>query len=132
MPEEIEKAAEYLSLSVQDFFNEYLGVDWWVDYPDDVFVLAPAIKGKRTGTEYPSDPRDECVFYENGMCKIHAVKPFECKEMMHNEESPGRHESVRDAWATEKNQKWIEDLLGREPESEELSSRSVMSIMGGW
>ena len=121
MPDEIEKVAEYLGLSLQELFDTKIGVDWWVD-DEDIFVLAPATINMSAGEEYPANPIGQCAFYENGLCSIHPVKPFECKKYHHTEQSAvnERHKSVADAW--EKHQKQIVDLLGREPIAEEPES----------
>ena len=119
MPGEVEKVAEYLDIPLQELFNTKLGVDWWVA-DEDIFVLAPATTNMDMGTEYPANPKGQCVFYENGLCSIHAVKPFECREFIHGDDKVGeRHEAVANAWQDSQSQ--IVELLGREPESEEYS-----------
>lgn len=117
MPGEAEKAAEYLGISLQEFFNQYLGINWWVA-DNDIFVLAPAIIDMTPGKEYPGDPRGECIFFKKDLCAIHVVKPFECAECIHTESegvSNQRHHEVAEAWKD--HQKQIEELLGRKPES---------------
>ena len=116
LPGETEKAAKHLKLSMKKFFNQYLGVDWWVG-SNPIFVLAPAIVGASAGSEYPGDPRGQCVFFTKGLCGIHPVKPFECAQMVCNEREDGsdtRHESVAMKWVDHQAQ--IVKLLGREPE----------------
>lgn len=114
-PGEVEKVAEHLDVSIDKLFRHKLAVDWW-EAEKDVFVLAPALKGEEAGTEYPGDPRAECVFFQNGLCEIHPVKPFECKEANHNrEKSRSDHQHASDAWNTPEYQAKIEKLLGRKP-----------------
>jgi hypothetical protein len=116
LPGEAEIAAEYLGLSLQEFFKKYLAVNWWED-TSDIFVLAPALVGEETGAEYPADPRGQCVFFIDGLCAIHPVKPFECAQLVCDDPNiADRHEGVAKAWA--ENQTQITELLGREPESE--------------
>ena len=117
MPGEAEKTAKYLKLSFQDFFNKYLGVDWWED-DTPIFTLAPAIVGEETGSEYPGNPKGQCVFFNNNeLCDIHPVKPFECARMNCDETNiNGCHEKVAKAWVD--NQTQIIELLGREPKTE--------------
>ena len=73
------------------------------------------------GEMYPSNPRGECVHYENGLCAIQDVKPFECAEYMHGDdrdESASRHRGISEAWAEA--QDMIENadqLRGRMPDS---------------
>ena len=126
-PEEILKVAELLNLTEQELFDKYLGVDWWeAGYcggravENDIFLLAPAIITMTPGSEYPGDPHGACIFYKEGKCGIHEVKPFECKSYFHGsrpeEISFTRSEIVR-LWETE--QVKIVELLGREPETSE-------------
>jgi len=116
LPNEAEKAADYLGMSLQEFFNRYLGVNWWVDDPD-IFVLAPALVGEETGAEYPGDPRGTCVFFnQDGLCDIHIVKPYECAELNCNKKKDtDPHEMARTKWKDHQGQ--IIELLGREPEA---------------
>ena len=134
MPGEAEKAAKYLNMSLQDFFNQYLGVNWWeadAKTDNDIFVLAPAIAGMQTGSEYPADPRGECVFFENGLCKIHPVKPFECAQFIHGDQTVSeRHWKVAKAW--QEHQSQINSLLGHRPEASEFLHGGLFGLLGGW
>ena len=127
MPGEVEKVAEYLGMPLQELFDEKLGVDWWVT-DGNIFVLAPATTSMDAGIEYPGNPKGQCIFYENGLCSIHSVKPFECREFIHSEDdglSGKRHKAVADAWQDKQAQ--IVELLGREPEAEETSIFDIFS-----
>ncbi len=122
LPDEIREAAEYLSLSEKEFFDKYLGVDWYENSSDDTFVLAPAIIEMYPGEEYPANPRGQCVFFNNGLCDIHSVKPYECKESYHTDTDKllkRKHLSVAQAWVIY--QEKISILLGRDPISEYYS-----------
>ncbi len=128
MPGEAEKVADYLGKSLQELFDTHLGVDWWVS-DLDVFLLTPATKNMESGQEYDSNPRGVCVFFDNGLCTIHSVKPYECKEYMHNDTSTkvsNRHKLVADAWHDYQDS--IGALLGREPQSLELSLLNMFSL----
>lgn len=117
-PGEAEKAAELLGMSLQDFFDKYLAVDFWGDGKERVFLLSPAIKGEKTGGMTPYDPRGECIFYVNGLCGIHDAKPFECAIYMHDtkiDDLRVEHEKVKDLWAKKKWQQQVQKLLGRKP-----------------
>ena len=109
MPGEAENAAKYLNMSLKKFFNTYLGVDWFENYKGtnlDIFVLAPVIKSGDPGTEYPADPEDTCIFFNNSLCDIHEVKPFECYSLRCGDDPEtnfNRHKKVAQAW--EKNEK---------------------------
>jgi len=125
-PGEAEKAAEYLGLNLADFFAKHLMVDWFeADGRDeielDTFVLSPAIVGKKAGSEFPADPHGRCVFFLDGKCIIHTVKPFECREFLHTETShevKKRHLDVAKSWSSKKEQDLIRNLLGRNPVAE--------------
>lgn len=116
VPGEAEKAADYLDVTLKELFDTKLMVDWWSNYPEDIFLLSPAIVNEDAGQEFPADPKGRCVFYKKGSCGIHSVKPFECKDFLHNDTSSNRHENIANKWKT--NQRQIEDLLGRKPMSE--------------
>ena len=119
MPGQAEKVAEYLNMSVEELFKTKLMVDWWEqdeDHPEDIFLLSPGIVGEEPGSEFPSDPRGTCVFYKEGKCSIHPVKPFECADSIHGERGEYRHNDIALAW--QPHQEQIKKLLGREPQSE--------------
>lgn len=79
MPDEIEPAASFLNLTRDEFVQKYL-----TSHPlEEGQVLAPAYRfGK-------------CVFFEQGRCGIHSVKPYECRNVF-GCESPRRHRNIRD------------------------------------
>lgn len=118
-PGEIEQAAAHKGLSLKDFFNRFLAVDWWQTDEKAIFVIAPAIKGSPTGQEYPAQPTGQCIFYENSLCSIHEAKPSECRFYIHdsaNEDNMEHRRQIVEVWKVEKNQEQIVELLGREPE----------------
>ena len=112
LPGEVERVAEYLEISLPELFQTKIAVDWWVE-EHDIFVLLPALDNEEAGEEFPADPRGICIFFKDGLCEIHPVKPFECREMIHDQLNQGRHKQVADAWRSHQNQ--IIELLGREP-----------------
>lgn len=121
LPGEAEKAAEYLNLTLKEFFDEFMGVDWLVSLPADIYILAPSLTWWEPGQMYPSDPRGRCIFYEDGLCKIHPVKPYECAVSSHDstskELSTLHKRTIPDAWRLHQSQ--ISELLGMEPHSTE-------------
>lgn len=128
MPGEIEQVAEYLNISLQELFDTKLGVDWW-ETGGDIFVIAPATKSMNPGEEYSADPRGECIFFENERCTIYSVRPFECREYSHSDNSDDlnpRHKGVADSWQDYKNQ--IIELLGYEPETEAYSGSGLFGL----
>lgn len=115
LPGQAEMVADYLGITLGELFNEYLAVDYWLD-EQDIFVLAPATKTITPGVEYPADPHGECVFYHDGLCSIHDVKPHECKLMHHSTEEGGAHHATALEWQEHQDQ--IAELLGHEPEAD--------------
>lgn len=103
----------------------------WLEGGITTFVLAPAITAMEAGTEYPSNPSGQCVFYRDGLCAIHPVKPFECRTFLHGqsrEKTTARHERVGRTWR--KHQEQIAELLGREPEEQEPDV--LEALFGFW
>lgn len=118
VPGDAERIADHLGLSLVELFETKLAVDWWEEWKgrDDVFLLAPALVGEDAGAEYPGNPKGTCTFYADGLCTIHEVKPFECREYVCDDsygKTMGRHRSIVEAWV--ENQEQIETLLGRKP-----------------
>lgn len=114
MPGEAELVATYLNLTLQDLFKKKLIIDWWVGDGDDIFLLSPGIVGNQTGVECSSDPRGKCIFFKNELCKIHPVKPLECRNMIHDQKE-NIHRQVAEAWLGHQEQLGM--LLGQEPVS---------------
>lgn len=135
MPGEAEKAADLLNMELPDFFKQYLGVDWWTNRDSEqvvegqqgeIFVLAPATLNMDSGDMYPGNPRGQCIFLKGGRCSIHSVKPFECRRYMHDEDDQSirdRHIEIVKAWSSHQPQ--VTELLGREPESEDMHSSGL-------
>lgn len=81
VPEEIDAAAAYLDLSRADFEREYLAAH---TTPDGI-ALAPRTTPGTT----------VCVFLVAGKCRIHPVKPYECRKVF-GCESGRRHKRMRE------------------------------------
>jgi len=101
-PGEAEKAAAYLNMTLEEFFQKHLSVDYWVDIPN-IYVLAPASDKSVKGGMYPEDPTGVCTFLKDGLCTIHTVKPYECKHYDHTKEDSA-HESVGLEWKDHQDQ----------------------------
>jgi len=121
---EAEHVAKLLDMPLELFFKMYLAVDWYEPegaIQEDVFVLAPVIVGENAGDMYPADPRGRCVFLDHmNRCKIHAVKPRECREMLHSDtrkQMEDRKIAITLTWQGHEDQ--IKKLLGRAPVSKE-------------
>ena len=118
LPGEAEQLALHLGISLQDLFDSKLAVDWWVSNPD-IFLLSPAIISGEIGMEFPANPRGDCIFFEDDLCKIHPVRPFECRETFHNENNDRLHKQIADSWIPCQDQ--IIKLLGRQPKSKSFT-----------
>jgi Fe-S-cluster containining protein len=117
LPGEVEKAADFLGLPLQEFFDRFLSVDWWQGDPA-IFLLSPAVVGAMPGEMFPADPHGQCVFYRDGKCDIHPVKPHECRAAWHGGNT-GLHEATARGWDTPEAQAQVVELLGRQPVARE-------------
>lgn len=80
MPEEIPSAAEFCGLTEEAFRERYLE------------------SHERDGVTMGSPKRaigGQCIFFKDGKCRIHSVKPFECRKVF-GCEADRRHRRVRD------------------------------------
>jgi len=82
LPEEVPLAAQYLSLSEADFIEQFCKKH---DLDGKGIALSPKAKPNST----------ECIFLENGLCKIHEVKPYECRKVFACEPAR-RHSRIRE------------------------------------
>lgn len=92
LPGEIDRLAAYLKISVEELWREYLilkklslkGSFIWVPAPAKFktkfrYVTKPGHRAK----DYHEKERGRCVFLNSeGLCTIHAVKPYECGAYM--------------------------------------------------
>lgn len=122
LPGEVEMVAEYLDISLQELFDKYLGIDWFMGegVTEEIFLLAPALRHMEPGGMYPGDPSGACILFEDGKCKIHQTKPFECREYLHGESRSSirsRRVGIVKAWKDHQQQ--IEKLYGGKPCSEQ-------------
>jgi len=127
LPEEIGPAAKSKNLSIKEFFDKYLVVDYILGgryYKRTVFILAPSIIGSNIGMEASFNPNGRCIFFnKKELCDIHSVnniiiKPRECAFSDHIiSEKNYRKERIKiiKAWDNKEAQDMIKTLLGREP-----------------
>ena len=118
IPEEIKPAADLLGLTEEEFFKQFLSVDYYGNPDNFLFVLSPATVDNQPGEMFPLIPSGQCVFLKDGACSIHAAKPFECKLYDHRKNESAEaaregHLAVAEAWIPHKDR--IAQLLGREP-----------------
>ena len=136
-PGEAERAAELKGMTLTDFFEKYLAVDYYAATPNnnlknDLFLLSPATTEIEAGTEFPYEPRGTCVFFKNGLCEIHTAKPFECKMSFHGDGEIGpkdtdRHLNVAKSWLNHQPQ--IKLFLGRKPKVSDADFMDWVSLL---
>lgn len=129
-PGEVEKLASITGKTVKEIFDQYLAVDFYFDEGENTAVLAPATIAMETGTEYPFDPRGQCVFYKDDKCQIHAAKPNECSFYDHGKSEEVCFENrlkIVEDWKNNQNQ--IEELLQRKPEPPAPDIFSIISLL---
>lgn len=80
---------------------------WELDI-GNIMLLSPSIKGEKPGQYLSWWANGECVFYKEGHCSIHAVKPYECRQTIHGVDHPGDHEAVGLSWR--ENQEQVDSL----------------------
>lgn len=129
-PGEAGQAAALLGLSVQEFFRQYLAVDFWAADALDgfVFVLAPANSNNPAGREYRFNPRGQCVFYREGRCLIHAAKPLECALYLHTDSRDDLARRKAELVLLWRQSKEAEQLLGRRPVAPEPSDEDFFAM----
>lgn len=117
---EIEKAAAHLGISLQEFFDKYLMVEYWIADDDsdgkDVFLPSLITAGQEPAriADWRFRP-SPCVFLKDRKCSIHAVKPFECASMLHGEDNRINHVEAMKSWNNPEAQAQIVTLLGYAP-----------------
>lgn len=121
LPGEPEKAASFLGMELQEFFNKYLAVDWFEGDDENIFVIAPSTTEISPGGMFSEEPEGKCVFFsDEGRCNIHEAKPYECKRAACDNQTNiepnrviiSRHELIARKWIPHRNQ--IDQLLSKE------------------
>jgi len=108
LPDEVRAAADYLGLTLQQFFVRYLVVDWWKEDAVEIPLLSPGKPdehGQIASVEF-THTFAECIFLKEGRCSIHPVKPHECKAAHHSRMGKrvgnvNHHHQVARAWMGE-------------------------------
>lgn len=106
-PGEAEKAAALLGMPFEEFKKEYLIQEYWVGDAEhgNIYILSPRKTWQPKGFERAaySDAFTvgTCIFLENDLCKIHAEKPFECKQALGCDTKPYKNtcrEKISNIW----------------------------------
>ena len=77
LPEEIDPVAQFLGLTLDEFSQKYCNVH--------SLCLSPKYLTREK----------RCLFFLVGHCRIHDVKPYECRKV-YGCESPRRHKRIRE------------------------------------
>lgn len=126
LPDEVRAAAGFLGLSLKEFFDRYLVIDWWYrpsEGTERLPVLSPGKEDEHGGIAsvefvYTFNP---CIFLtEDDRCAIHAVKPHECRSSHHSGPgNEGQHYEVAKVWASEEGRAIIREV-GHDPDGFEV------------
>ncbi len=92
LPGEVERLADFLRINVEQLWRDYLILKRLQHKGSSIWVPAPAkfktrfryvtLPGHRA-RDYHDTEKGTCVFLsEQGLCTIHAVKPYECGAYM--------------------------------------------------
>lgn len=86
-PDQIERLAQKLGLPIVDLFRRFLTIDAALVENSGqmraIYVLAPAMVGKKSGAISDPSARGICVWFKDGQCQIHEMKPRECSLVDH-------------------------------------------------
>jgi Fe-S-cluster containining protein len=102
IPDEVKGLLEYFESHDVDALLNFgnFAIDWWCGDDQNILILAPNIVGNGS-IQFPFNPKGECIFYKEGRCAIHPVKPFECSRTDHNmthEEADEQHKWIAEQW----------------------------------
>lgn len=127
MPEQIPAVlAHFGAANLEDLLgSDKLAIDFFDAPQDGPLMLSPNVVGNE-GKAFPFEPRGVCVFLKEGLCSIHAVKPFECAEALHSDAQPVfgvRHAEIAQAW---RGRKELEEFRKEIPE---LTIGGVLDMM---
>ena len=118
MPQEIELVARKLNVATGDLFKRHLTIDAVLiaeaDRPTGVYVLAPAIVDRKSAAISDPAARGSCVWFKNGKCDIHEMKPAECRATDHSSsarDSDMLRASILKQWVPYK--KFVQNLYGK-------------------
>ena len=104
LPGEAERLADLLGYSLKTLFERSLMIDYWEESPQNIYLLSPTIVGWPAGRKAPEVAIGRCVFFEDGHCRIHDFKPYECAQYLHSDSNIAisvRHAFVAHQWRNE-------------------------------
>lgn len=132
LPDEVRVAAEFLGLSLKEFFDQYLVLDWWYrpsDSAERFAVLSPGKLDEHGGIASFGfvNSLGTCIFLKDDRCSIHPVKPQECRSAHHSrnrksrrEEGRRQHYEVAKFWSEDEEGRALVQEVGFDPDSFEV------------
>lgn len=118
LPGEAEATAKLLGIDLPELFARFLVAEFWIGEDENILTLSPRKLGQdggRKATYGEGFSRGVCVFFENGSCRIHAAKPFECSRTTHEMQRNFRN-LIAAEWDHDAHQDQVLRLLRRESE----------------
>lgn len=104
LPGQMERIAGKFRISLSQLFRETVQVGWNDVEGSRIYLPSPAV-----------GESGWCVWFEEGVCRIHGLKPFECADYLHSDshiDQGRRRRDVLEEWRDL--QDWLKGLLGRE------------------
>ena len=116
-PDQIAPLVRRLNVTVEALFRTYLTIDAVLveenGQPKGIYVLAPALVGQRAGAIADPTAKGACVWFKDGQCAIHDMKPLECQRVDHAttpQDGNLLRASILKAWMPRKS--FVQDLYG--------------------
>jgi Fe-S-cluster containining protein len=132
-PEQIEPLARKLNLRIDELFQKYLTIDAVLieerGQMKAVYVLAPAIIGKKSGAISDPSEKGPCVWLKDGACEIHGAKPRECGLVDHStttEEGNLLRASLLKRWIPYKG--FVQQLYGKKLKAPDALKKAYRGI----
>lgn len=132
-PDQVAPLARKLNLSIGELFQRFLRIDAVLvaerSQKRAIFVLAPAMAGKKSGAVADPGDRGMCVWFVDGRCGIHEMKPRECGLVDHRT-TPAEGDLLRAGmlkqWASAKG--FVQDLYGKKLKAPEALKQAYRKI----
>lgn len=131
-PDQMEALAEFFDATIQEVYKTYLVTDYWVDDNGrDINVISPTVTRLPAGGMMDFRATGQCVFYTDGKCEIHPVKPWECKQAWHGDgtDKLPYHKLVMEAWKDK--QDLIIEITGEEQSLPDANIFDVLDLIFG-
>ena len=140
IPDDLQPIADFLKMSVVELQQQCLIQDWYGMGGDQLLIWKPVKMGARgfplekTGGiasfEYGFANHGYCIFFDrgSGQCKVHSVKPFECRAAMPCNEEKGVSGGISNRWMAHQ---WGDQRIG-EYNDDEFFSKHLDRMFGAF